>query len=377
MQNPILLVIGTRAEAIKLIPLYLAFKKENIDCLLCATFQHSGLLQQVFDIFNVDPDFNLNVMIKNQDLFYLQNTILLRLKEVYQKVKPKLVLVHGDTTTTMSAALAAFYLHIPVGHVEAGLRTGNMQSPFPEEMNRKLVGQIADYHFAPTAFSTANLLSEGVSREKVFCTGNTVVDSLFWMRDQINSGNIEIDINLKTKILESKKQNKKLILLTAHRRESFNGGLLRIFNSIKRFADKHDDVLIFYPIHPNPNVLNAVKESKILESKNIFSTKSLLYKDLIYLLMNVDWVATDSGGIQEEAVSLGKHVLVLRDLTERWEGVWDGSEELVGTNENLIFTSMEKCYHLPNLEKKESLVYGDGNSCKRIVSIIKTKLNLT
>ncbi len=376
MQNPILLVIGTRAEAIKLIPLYLSFKKENIDCLLCATFQHSDLLHQVFDIFNVIPDFNLNVMIKNQDLFYLQNTILQRLKEVYQKVKPKLVLVHGDTTTTMSAALAAFYLHIPVGHVEAGLRTGNMQSPFPEEMNRKLVGQIADYHFAPTAFSTANLLAEGISRDKVFCTGNTVVDSLFWMKKQIKLGNIEIDSDLKNKILEAKKQNKKIILLTAHRRESFNGGLERVFRSIKKFADKHDDVLIFHPIHPNPNVLNAVKESNISESKNVFSTKSLLYKDLIYLLMNVDWVATDSGGIQEEAVSLGKHVLVLRDLTERLEGVWDGSEELVGTNENLIFTSMEKCYHLPNLEKKESLVYGDGNSCKRILSIIKTKLNL-
>ncbi|MBD3273079.1 UDP-N-acetylglucosamine 2-epimerase (non-hydrolyzing) [Candidatus Dependentiae bacterium] len=376
IKSPILVVIGTRAEAIKLIPLYIALKKENIECLLCATFQHSDLLQQVFDIFNVNPDFNLNVMIKNQDLFYLQNTILERLKNVYEKVKPKLVLVHGDTTTTMSAALGAFYLHIPVGHVEAGLRTGNIRSPFPEEMNRKLVGQIADFHFAPTAFSTANLLAEGVSREKVFCTGNTVVDSLFWMRNRINSGKIEIDKDLKYKVLQSKKQNKKLILLTAHRRESFDGGLLRIFRSVKKFADKYDDVLIFYPMHPNPNVLKAVKESKILESKNIFATKSLLYKDLIYLLLNVDYVATDSGGIQEEAVSLGRHVLVLRDITERWEGVWDGSEQLVGTNENLILSSLEKCYHFPYLQKKESFVYGDGNSCKRIVSIIKTKFDL-
>lgn len=376
MQNTILLVVGTRAEAIKLIPLYLEFKKEGIDCLLCATFQHSDLLQQVFDIFKVDPDFNLNVMIENQDLFYLQNTILIRLKEVYEKVKPKLVLVHGDTTTTMSAALAAFYMHIPVGHVEAGLRTGNMQSPFPEEMNRKLVGQIADYHFAPTAFSTANLLSENISREKVFCTGNTVVDSLFWMRKQIYLGNITIDEILKNQVLQAKEQHKKIILLTAHRRESFNGGLLKIFKSMKKFADSHDDVLIFYPMHPNPNVLDAIQESKILESKNIYSTTSLLYKDLIYLLLNVDFVATDSGGIQEEAVSLGKHVLVLRDVTERLEGVWDGSEELVGTNEKLILSSLEKCYHLQNLNKNESLVYGDGNSCKRIVSILKIKLNL-
>jgi UDP-N-acetylglucosamine 2-epimerase (non-hydrolysing) len=376
MQNPILLVIGTRAEAIKLIPLYLEFKKQNIDCLLCATFQHSDLLQQVFDIFKIDPDFNLNVMIKNQDLFYLQNTIMLRLKEVYEKVKPKLVLVHGDTTTTMAAALSAFYLNISVGHVEAGLRTGNMRSPFPEELNRKLVGQIADYHFAPTAFSTANLLSENVSREKVFCTGNTIVDTLFWMREQLEKGNIEVDPLLKNQIENAKKQNKKIVLLTAHRRESFNGGLTRIFKSIKKFAQKHDDVLIFYPRHPNPNVLNALKESNFLETKNIYVTESLLYKDLIYLLLNVDFVATDSGGIQEEAVSLGKHVLVLRDITERWEGVWDGSEELVGTNENLIITSLEECYHLPNLAKKESLVYGDGNSCKRIASIIKAKLKL-
>ena len=234
--NPIVLVVGTRAEAVKLIPLFLALKQEKINCLLCATFQHSDLLQQVLDIFHVIPDFNLNIMMENQDLFYLQSAIMQKIKDVFLKTKPRLVLVHGDTTTTMASALSAFYLQIPVGHVEAGLRTGNMKSPFPEELNRKLVGQIADYHFAPTPFSTANLLAEGVSREKVFCTGNTVVDSLLWMKQKISNKEIDIDKNLIDKINECKKLNKKIILLTAHRRESFNGGLFRIFKSIKKFA---------------------------------------------------------------------------------------------------------------------------------------------
>ncbi len=376
MQRPILLVVGTRAEAIKLVPLYIAFKKENINTLLCATFQHSDLLQQVFDIFKVSPDFNLDVMIEGQDLFYLQRTIMERVREVYQKVNPILVLVHGDTTTTMAAALAAFYMNIPTGHVEAGLRTGNMRSPFPEELNRKLVSQIADFHFAPTAFSTANLLSEGVDRNKVFCTGNTVVDALFWMKDLILFGQIKIDKIIEDIVNKTKSENKKIILLTAHRRESFGPGLLRIFSSIKKFAQLHEDVLFIYPKHPNPNVLGAIKESGISDVKNIFMTDSLLYKDLIYILLNADFIATDSGGIQEEAVSLGKHVIVLRDVTERWEGVWDGSEDLVGTNEKLILSSLEKCYHLKKGTEKMSSIYGDGNSCNRIVSIIRKKLNL-
>ena len=376
MNNPILLVVGTRAEAIKLVPLYIALKTQNINVLLCATFQHSDLLQQVFDIFQVKPDFNLDVMIKNQDLFYLQKTIMDRTKEVYEKVKPRLVLVHGDTTTTMASALAAFYLNIPVGHVEAGLRTGNMRSPFPEELNRKLVGQIADYHFAPTAFSTANLLSEGINRTTVFCTGNTVVDALYWMKNLINSKKIEIDKKLKNLVENSKKENKKLILLTAHRRESFGDGLIRIFNAVKKFANKYPDSLIIFPMHPNPNVLIAAQKADILNIKNIKIMPSLLYKDLIYTLLNVNFVATDSGGIQEEAVSLGKHVLVLRDVTERWEGVWDGSEDMVGTDENLILSSMEKCYHLKKINESLSSIYGDGKSCDRIVAILKNKLNL-
>jgi len=374
--KPIILVVGTRAEAIKLIPLFLELKKEKINALLCGTFQHSDMLDQVCKIFDVIPDFNLNVMRQGQDLFYLNTVILQKTKEVYLKEDPALILVHGDTTTTMAAAMSAFYLHIPIGHIEAGLRTGNMQSPFPEEMNRKVVGQIADYHFAPTAFSTANLLSEGVKRERVFCTGNTIVDALFWMKEKIEKNQIEIDEKIKSFVKKSKADRKKIILLTAHRRESFGGGLKRIFEAIKKFASDHENVYIFFPVHPNPNVSSAVKESGIENIKNIFICGPLYYKELVYLLLNVNFVATDSGGIQEEAVSLGKRVLVLRDVTERWEGVWDGSEKLVGTDTDLILTGLNEFYNLDTNANIESSIYGDGNACKRIVNILKSKFNL-
>ena len=371
MQKPIVLVVGTRAEAIKLIPLYLALKKSQLPALLCATFQHAQLLEQVCTLFNVTPDFNLNVMKKDQDLFYLTSIILEKTKAVYEQVQPSLVLVHGDTTTTMAAALSAFYLHIPIGHVEAGLRTGNMQAPFPEEMNRKVVGQIARYHFAPTAFSTANILAEGVKREHVFCTGNTIVDALNLITNKIHNNEITIDQKIIDQVALCKKNKQKIVLLTAHRRESFNGGLHRVFESMKQFAQTHPDVTIFYPTHPNPNVQKAITETTITQIKNILCLKALPYTELVYLLMHADWVATDSGGIQEEAVSLGKRVLVLRDITERWEGVWEGSEILVGTNEQLITEPMEKLYQMQDRSLERSAVYGDGNACQRIVSIIK------
>ncbi|MBU1007700.1 UDP-N-acetylglucosamine 2-epimerase (non-hydrolyzing) [Candidatus Dependentiae bacterium] len=371
MRKPIVLVIGTRAEAIKLIPLYLALLKAKLPALLCATFQHAALLEQVCEIFNVTPDFNLHVMKKNQDLFYLTQVILEKTKQVYLQTNPSLVLVHGDTTTTMASALSAFYLQIPIGHIEAGLRTGNMYAPFPEEMNRKVVGQIATYHFAPTAFSTANLLSEGVDRTQVFCTGNTIVDALHMVKEKIETKQIEIDKKIKNKINSCKKNRQKIVLLTAHRRESFNGGLLRIFTSIKQFVQKHEDVAIFFPVHPNPNVKTAVEQAGLCEEKNIFLLEPLLYKDLVYLLTQSDWIATDSGGIQEEAVSLGKRILVLRDITERWEGVWEGSEILVGTNQKRILEEMEKIYLMTDKSVKASSIYGDGNACKRIVSILK------
>jgi UDP-N-acetylglucosamine 2-epimerase (non-hydrolysing) len=373
--SPIILVVGTRAEAIKLIPLYFELKKEKLPALLCATDQHLEMLKDVFSVFDVTPDFSFNIMKQNQDLFHVTTSVLKETKSLYQKIKPSLVIVHGDTTTTMSAALSAFYLHIPIAHVEAGLRTGNMQSPFPEEMNRKIVGQIANYHFSPTAFSTANLLAEGVPRENVFCTGNPVVDALHWVKEKIINKKIQIDSTLQNLVTECKQKNKKMILLTAHRRESFNGGLLRIFNSVKQFAITHPDVFIFYPTHPNPNVQKAINESGITSLKNIFTTKQILYKDLIYLLMNVNWVATDSGGIQEEAVSLGKKVIALRDFTERMEGVWEGSEVLVGTNEQKILNTLEQFYNEQTTKLSPSTIYGDGKACTRIVSILKERLN--
>jgi len=355
MRKPMVLVIGTRAEAIKLIPLYLALLNANIPALLCATFQHAELLEQVCDIFNVIPDFNLKVMKKNQDLFYLTQTILEKTKQIYLQTNPCLVIVHGDTTTTMASALAAFYLHIPVAHVEAGLRTGNMLSPFPEEMNRKVVGQIGSYHFAPTAFSTANLLAEGINRNQIFCTGNTIVDAITMIKEKIETNQIEIDMILKKQINVCKK----------------NGQTIGIFRSMKQFAQTHRDVAIFFPVHPNPNVKQAVELAKMDDEPNIVLLEPLKYKDLVYLLMKSDWVASDSGGIQEEAVSLGKRILVLRDITERWEGVWEGAEVLVGTNEKLILQEMEKIYRMNNKTIRPSSIYGDGNACKRIVTILE------
>ena len=374
MVGPIVLVVGTRAEAIKLIPVYHALKKAGFHALLCTTYQHSDLIEQVFTVFNVSPDFNLNIMRQGQDLFHITTSVLDKMRDVYLATKPSLVMVHGDTTTTLAAAMAAFYLQIPIAHVEAGLRTGNMHAPFPEEMNRKVVGQIASYHFAPTAFSTANLLAEGIKRERVFCTGNTIVDALNHISALMDAGELAVNEEVKERVARCRREGKRIVLLTAHRRESFDGGLLRVFNAIKQFADTHDDVEIFYPFHPNPNVLRAIELSDINNTSNIWTTKPLAYTELIYLLREVDWVATDSGGIQEEAVSLGKHVLVLRDITERWEGVWEGSEILVGTDEEKITTEMERLYQAADTTTSPSSVYGDGKACEKIVAILRTVL---
>lgn len=374
MSKPIVLVIGTRAEAIKLLPVHSALKKAGFNTILCATFQHLEMLQQVFDIFNEQPDFNLGIMKHDQDLFYLQNAILEKTKEVYLKVNPKLVIVHGDTTTTMGSALSAFYLQIPIAHIEAGLRTGNMLSPFPEEMNRKVVAQLATYHFTPTALATANILLEGIPRNRVFCTGNPIVDALNWIKNKISLGEFSIDPALKAKVEEAKRKGEKIVLVTAHRRESFNGGLIRIFEAIKKFSATHEGIKFFLPAHPNPNVKKAIEHSKINTEKSIEVMSPLSYKDLIYLLSESSFVATDSGGIQEEAVSLGRRVLCLRDVTERMEGVWEGYEKLVGTNTELIMEALEEFYSMKNPHIKSSSIYGDGNACERIVSILKTQI---
>jgi UDP-N-acetylglucosamine 2-epimerase (non-hydrolysing) len=376
----IVVVIGTRPDAIKLIPLYKLLKQEGFDAVLCSTDQHADLLTDILELFDVVPDISLNVMKAGQDLFYLTSVILEKMRVELLRIKPDLVLVQGDTTTAFAAALAAFYLRIPIGHVEAGLRTGNLNAPFPEEANRKFITQIADFHFAPTALNAANLLAEGVARDKVFCTGNTVVDALLSIKNQIEIGICSVDPNLKEKILYHKNQNKKIVLLTAHRRESHDGGLVRIFTAIKKFCQQHQDVVFFYPLHPNPNVTQALELSGLHNLSNVYLLKPLFYKDLVYVLSSIDWVVTDSGGIQEEAVCLGKRVLVLRDVTERTESLWEGMGKLVGTNEELIMKSMQELYDGSSSSRQPNeaafSVYGDGQACSRIVSIIQKRMHV-
>ncbi|MFH1832039.1 MAG: UDP-N-acetylglucosamine 2-epimerase (non-hydrolyzing) [bacterium] len=372
----IVIVVGTRPAAIKLAPVYLALKEQQIPTILCATFQHGELLQQVFDVFGIKPDISLNVMRPNQDLFYLTQIILEKLGQVLQDIKPDLVLVHGDTITAFVAALTAFYLKIPVAHIEAGLRTGNKYSPYPEEVFRKNISNIAEYHFAPTALNVGNLLAEGFVRESVFCTGSTVVDALYWVQEKIKTGAIVLDGIIEEKVRACKLNKQKIVLLTAHRRESFDGGILRILNSVKKFAQAHEDVFVFYPAHPNPYVQKAIEESGIRNIPNIYVGAPLIYTDLVYLMTSADWIMTDSGGIQEEAVSIGKKVLVLRDVTERAEGLWDGLGILVGTNEQKILFEMKKLYETQSLTWNPRTIYGDGTAAIKIAVIIKEKLQL-
>jgi UDP-N-acetylglucosamine 2-epimerase (non-hydrolysing) len=375
MRKLIVIVIGTRPDAIKLIPLYQSLISVGIKVLLCSTSQHNELLKQVLDIFNVVPDVDFNLMIDNQDVSYVTRSVLKCSIDLYKKYKPSMVVVQGDTTSAFSAALAAFYLKIPISHVEAGLRTGNVYSPFPEEINRVFISKIATYHFAPTSLNVANLLSEKIVRKNIFCVGNTGIDSLHYVQDRIEQGSLDVDDVLKSRVYDCLKQNKKIVLLTAHRRESFDGELLKVFRVIKRFVERYNDVFVFYPMHPNPFVVSAVKNSGIENSSNIFITNAISYKNLVFLLSKSDWVVTDSGGVQEEVVNMGKMAIVLRDFTEREEGIWEGLTTLVGTNEDLIFKEMERL-RLKNLRhKKTNNIFGDGNSSSRITMIIQSKLN--
>jgi UDP-N-acetylglucosamine 2-epimerase (non-hydrolysing) len=373
MERPIVVLIGTRPEALKLLLLHKKLQVEGFSSILCSTEQHSELLTQVYKIFNIFPDISLGVMKPNQDLFDITTSVLQKFKEVLIKLNPRLVIVQGDTSSAFTAALSAFYLKIPVAHVEAGLRSGDIHSPYPEELNRTAISKISDYNFAPTGLNCANLLSDGIKRDKIFCTGNTIVDSLFWIKNKINSREIKVDANLVKKVEECKRLNKKIALLTAHRRESFGDGLSRIFNSIKTFAQNHKDLFIFYTLHPNPNVIMAFKKSGLGTIENIFVSNPLGYTELVYLLINSSFVLTDSGGIQEEAMSLGKRVLVLRDVTERVEGLWEGLGKLVGTNELLIYEGLEDFYS-NDLQDKISTIFGDGMAVERITNILKTKL---
>ena len=318
----ILFVFGTRPEAIKMAPVIKAFKDEKIfDTKVCVTGQHRQMLDQVLDIFDIKPDYDLNIMELGQDLFDITANVLSGMKNVLSEYSPDLVLVHGDTSTTSATAIAAFYQKIKVGHIEAGLRTGNIYSPWPEEVNRQISGVIANYHFAPTSTSMENLLKENKNKENILVTGNTVIDALFLVLDKI-----EKDAKLKNTILKSISDqyrfnsDKKIILVTGHRRENFGEGFTNICKALKKIADDNHDVDIVYPVHLNPNVQKPVKNI-LSNSKNIYLINPLSYENFIYLMSKSYFIITDSGGVQEEAPSLGKPVLVLRNTTERPEAL--------------------------------------------------------
>lgn len=371
-QQPVLLIIGTRPEGIKMIPVYLALKELHIPTILCSTGQHTDLLDDILRLFNVKPDIKLNIMKPGQDLFHITTTVLTKMKNLLTEVDPSLVLVQGDTTSAMAAALAAFYLKIPVGHVEAGLRTGNKYGPFPEEINRRLIGSLANYHFAPTQDAVDNLVRENVDCNTIFNTGNTVVDALSMIQEKIHSRSMPIDDSVRNLIETAQKDNKKIMLLTAHRRESFNGGLHHIFNAIKQALMQHPDLYIIYPMHPNPCVKQAVQETHLADAQRISIIAPLSYNDLVYVLEHSNLIATDSGGIQEEGTSLGKPVIVLRNETDRMEGVKEGCLFLVGTDEIKIQNMIDQLLNSTGLNNNH--LYGNGTAGKQIAHFIQQAL---
>ncbi|KTC81440.1 non-hydrolyzing UDP-N-acetylglucosamine 2-epimerase [Legionella brunensis] len=366
-----LTVFGTRPEAIKLAPVIRELKAHSqVNNKICVTGQHQQMLQPVLDLFNIKPDFNLNVMSKNQGLTTLTTKILTGLEELFNNFKPHLVLVHGDTTTTFAASLSAYYHQIPVAHIEAGLRTGNINSPWPEEANRKLAGALAAIHFAPTELARDNLLREGVLPEKIYVTGNTVIDALFEMTRKIDA-ELEFDIQL-AKSFPFLTANRKVILVTGHRRENFGVGFEQICHAIKQIAISFPEVDIVYPVHLNPNVQQPVN-SMLGGIPNIYLIEPVNYLPFIYLMKRSYLILTDSGGIQEEAPSLGKPVLVMRDTTERLEAIIAGTVKLVGSNiENIVngvkeLLTDEQVY-LGMSEANNP--YGDGLASSRIMRII-------
>lgn len=371
--RPVLLVAGTRPEGIKIASVYFALRKANIPVQLCATSQHDQLLAEVFSIFNMTPDIDLRVMQAGQDLFYLTSELITRMKTVLQQVQPSVVLVQGDTTSAMAAGLAAFYMHIPVGHIEAGLRTGDLQAPYPEEFNRCMLGKISTYHFAPTSQAAAHLMSEGHSQNKVFCVGNTVVDALRLMKEKIEKNQLTISSRVHGFFAQA--ANNKTVLFTMHRRESFGKPLHSMLGALKNFACNHPEVRILYPYHPNPQVTAAIEGVDLAGCSNITLLPPIAYQDLVYALLHVTFVVTDSGGIQEEAVSLGKRVIVLREKSERMEGVWHGLAVLMGYDTQRFEAFLEKELLQDATTEEHRMVinnvYGDGFAAEKIVRILQ------
>lgn len=378
-KKKILLVFGTRPEAIKMASLYHAFKDDssNFEVKVCVTAQHREMLDQVLKLFSIEPDYDLNLMKSGQDLFDITSITLTGIRDVLNIYTPDYLFVHGDTTTTLSASIASFYKNIKICHIEAGLRTYDLSSPFPEEFNRQIVSKIADIHFAPTKRSQKNLIDEGIQNSKIVITGNTVIDSLFQCISIIENDKnlikrIKIDLFEDLPFL---KNNGKFVLITGHRRESFGDGFINICNAIKNLAVDFPDINFVYPVHLNPNVQEPVYEI-LSNASNIYLIKPLDYSSFVYLLKRTYLILTDSGGIQEEAPSLGKPVLVMRDNTERPEAIEAGTVKLVGTSYSKIYDSASKIISSVEEYEKMSLShnpYGDGNACKRILEYMKNE----
>ena len=398
-----MLVFGTRPEAIKMAPLVKAFEQytEDFKTIVCVTGQHRQMLDQVLGLFEIVPDYDLNIMKQGQDLYDVTSRVLLGMRDVLREVQPDVVLVHGDTTTSTAAALAAFYQQIPVGHVEAGLRTHNIYSPWPEEMNRQITGRIATYNFSPTPLSRQNLLEEKVSEASITVTGNTVIDALYWVVDKIKRDealseelkkvladagyNVErLDVN-NQQLTANSQQPKRLVLITGHRRENFGDGFIHMCTAIRDLVQKYPDVDFVYPMHLNPNVRKPIQEvftdlnslstgEGWGEAGNMFFIEPLEYLSFVYLMEKSTLVLTDSGGIQEEAPGLGKPVLVMRDTTERPEALEAGTVKLVGTNYDRIVNEVSQllddaAYY--DAMSKAVNPYGDGKACERIVEVLR------
>lgn len=379
-----MLVFGTRPEAIKMAPLVKAFQaaSDSFRTLVCVTGQHREMLDQVLHIFDIQPDYDLNIMKQGQDLYDVTSRVLLGLREVLKEARPDIVLVHGDTTTSTAAALAAFYAQIPVGHVEAGLRTHNIYSPWPEEMNRQLTGRIATWHFAPTPLSRQNLLAENVAESQITVTGNTVIDALYWVVDKIKH-----DATLAQKLdaellragydVQRLADGRKLVLITGHRRENFGDGFIHMCTAIKDLTQRYPQVDFVYPMHLNPNVRKPIHEvfgQDLTGLGNMFFIEPLEYLSFVHLMEKSHIVLTDSGGIQEEAPGLGKPVLVMRDTTERPEALTAGTVKLVGTDYDKIVSAVstllddEAAYAVMSHAVNP---YGDGKACGRIVDTLR------
>jgi UDP-N-acetylglucosamine 2-epimerase (non-hydrolysing) len=376
----ILIVFGTRPEAIKMAPLIRQFRKYPMDfqLFICVTAQHREMLDQVLELFDIVPDYDLNIMISSQDLYDVTSNVLVGMKKVLKECKPDLVIVHGDTNTTMATALAAFYRQIEIAHIEAGLRSCDLYAPFPEEANRQIVGVLANYHFAPTKKCAENLMREHIPEKNIAITGNTVIDALFLILDKIQRNR-----NLRYRIIESLKKwhidsetNRRIVLVTGHRRENLGEGILSVCEALRTIALRNRHIDIVYPVHPNPDVRNPVREI-LSDIKNVYLTEPLSYATFVYLMSKSYMVVTDSGGIQEEAPSLGKPVLVTREKTEREEAIEAGAIKLVGTDKEIVAREIQAL--LDDEEMYRSMAqarnpYGDGGASRRIVTFLKERL---